>query len=55
MEYLAAAAYQTRWYLFAPELQFGIWLVIARNQRRLFIRGFGPIEASIETFLSVNC
>lgn len=53
MELIAAAAYKIQWHLLSPRNRFGVWLLIAGNQRGRPVKGFGPIKATLDTFLAV--
>lgn len=53
MELVADAAYSIQWHRISPQNRLGVMLLIARNQHIKPITGFGPIKATLETFISV--
>lgn len=53
-ENVALAAYNTEWYRITPNVRYGLWIMMIRNQKPKFMIGFGFIYASNETFLNVS-
>lgn len=46
--------FNSNWYMFPPELQKYLILIIARSQKPVYFNGFGLVHCTLETLAKVN-